>query len=131
MKLESHIKKLKEHLDGLEWGIREDNHSSVGFHASQGAVELLSILLHKLNLIQMGMQLKHNWFKSERITQEKLDFVFPEKNKILFLMKEIEEYREPLCYGSPKSEEIIQIISDKFEHLKRLIEEKTGENFDV
>jgi hypothetical protein len=62
MKLENHLKKLHEHMDGLEWGIKQNNHSSIGFHASQGGVELVSIYLHKLNLIPADIQLKHTWF---------------------------------------------------------------------
>ena len=60
MKLENHLKKFEEHIDGLEWGIRQNNHSSVGFHASQGAIEMVSIYLHRMNLITADIQLKHD-----------------------------------------------------------------------
>lgn len=123
------MKKLEEHLDGLEWGIRQNNHSSVGFHASQGAVEMVSIYLHKLNLITADIQLKHTWFRSRKSMEEKLGFDFPRKEKIMLLIEEIEDMRNPLCYGTPKPEESLEIVMEKFRELRALIEKELGEKF--
>lgn len=130
MKLENHIVKLKEHLEGLEWGAKQNNQSGVGFHASAGMVELFSIYLHKLNLISGDFQLKHNWFKSENVIKEKLNFDFPHKNTILELMTAIEEMRNPLCYGAPRPEDIIDTILTDFYDLKEIIEKELGERLD-
>lgn len=130
MKLENHLAKLNEHLAGLEWGIKQDNQSSIGFHASAGMVELLSIYLHRLKLIPGDVQLKHNWFSSENTIREKLNFDFPHKNTIIGLMLDIEEMRNPLCYGSPRPEEIIDAIIKDFHDLKEIIEKELGEKFD-
>lgn len=130
MKLENHITKLKEHLEGLDWGIKQDNQSSVGFHASAGMVELLSIYLHKLKLVPGDFQLKHNWFNSETTVREKLNFDFPRKNTILGLMMKIEEMRNPLCYGAPRAEVVIDAMTTHFHDLKELVEHELGEKLD-
>ena len=97
MKLESHVSKLKEHISGLEWGIMQENHSAIGFHASAGSIELLSILLHKLEIISAGFQINHVWFRSSNMIENKFDFDFTNKNKILSIMKEI---TKPLMFLS-------------------------------
>lgn len=129
MKLENHMLKLKEHLDGLEWGIRQNNHSAIGFHASQGAVELVSIYLHKLNLITADIQLKHTWFRSANLIGQKLDFEFPNKQEILGLVGRIEDLRNPLCYGSPRPEESLDAAVSTLRKLKSLIEKELGDGF--
>lgn len=130
MKLENHMKKLKEHIDGLEWGVRQDNHSAVGFHASQGAIELVSIYLHNMSLITGDVQLKHTWFRSKRAMEERLGFSFPRKKEIFDLISDIEGLRNPLCYGAPKPDESIIIIAEKFRRLKAVIEKELGEKLD-
>lgn len=130
MKLENHLKKLKEHMNGLEWGIRQNNYSAIGFHASQGAVEVISIYLHKLKLIPADIQLKHTWFKSKGTKETKFDFSFPKKNEILALAKGIEDLRNSLCYGAPKPEKSVNTVADNFRRLKSLIEKELGEKFD-
>jgi hypothetical protein len=130
MKLENHLKKLHEHMDGLEWGIKQNNHSSIGFHASQGAVELVSIYLHKLKLIPADVQLKHTWFKSKSVMEMKLGFDFSRKGEILKLVEAIENLRNPLCYGAPRPEESLGIVTDSFRKLKSIIEKELGEKLD-
>lgn len=130
MKLENHTAKLKEHLDGLEWGIKQNNQSSVGFHASAGMVELLSIYLHKLKLVSGDFQVKHNWFNSENTVREKINFDFPHKNTILGLMMKIEEMRNPLCYGTPRAEVAIDAMTRRFHDLKERMEHELGEKLD-
>lgn len=126
MKLERHIEKLKEHVSGLEWGIRQNNSSSVGFHASAGSVELLSILLHKLELISPGFQINHTWFRSKSTIETKFSFDFPKKTEIITILEEIEDLRDPLCYGAPESERM-EMMTEGFHKLKGLVEGITGE----
>lgn len=114
----------------MEWGLRQNNHSAVGFHASAGSVELVSILLHKLEVVSLGFQINHIWFRSKRTIETKFDFEFPKKAEIMTLMEEIEELRNPLCYGAPRKEESIEIMTEKFHELKEVIEGMTGERYD-
>lgn len=95
-----------------------------------GAVEIISIYLHKLKLIPADIQLKHTWFKSKGIEKTKFDFSFPKKNEILALAGEIEDVRNSLCYGAPKPEEFVEAVADNFRRLKSLIEKELGEKFD-
>jgi len=130
MKLEGHIKKFREHMEGLEWGIKQNNQSAIGFHASTGAIELLSILLHKLDLISTGVQINHAWFRSRKNIDDKLNFNFPHKEKIIFLIENIEDLRNPLCYGTPRPEENVEAVTENFQKLKKLVENILGESFD-
>lgn len=128
MRLESHLKKLKQHLAGLEWGIKQNNESATGFHASAGSVELLSILLRKLRLVSVGFQINHRWFSSPAIVAQKFGFDFPRKEEALNLMRSIEELRNPLCYGSPGKEAAVDAMMEDFHRLKRIIEEELDES---
>lgn len=130
MSVTNHIIKLKEHLDALEWAIKNGNQSSIGFHASQGAIEMVSIYLHKKHLVPQDIQIKHTWFRSEKAIKEKLNFDFPHKGKIIELIKEIEDLRDPLCYGTPREEEAIEMIMENFNSLKMLIEKELGDMHD-
>ncbi len=129
MKLEGHIQKLKEHTAGLEWGVRQNNGSAVGFHASAGSVELLSIMLHKLELISPGFQVNHTWFRSRSVMNAKFNFDFPKKAEIMDTMEEIEDLRNPLCYGRQEPGKI-ELITERFHGLRRIAEEITGEHYD-
>lgn len=127
MKLEEHKKALEEHLqninDAVDKGI-EKNQRNIGFNISQGSVELFSIFLHKLHLIESsGDQLDHRIFKKKNLIEKKLPSDFPSKNKILEIMKIIELERIALCYGSRKSKERIEKILIKFNELRKLINE--------
>ena len=130
MRLENHIAKLREHTRALEWALEQDNQSAIGFHASAGSVELLSILLHKLGKVTADFQINHAWFKSRRILEAKLNADFPRKEEIIAVMEEIEELRNPLCYGSPRPEEAVAEMADCFRGLKATIEEILGEKLD-
>ena len=130
MKLENHIAKLREHISALEWALEQDNQSAIGFHASAGSVELLSILLHKLGKVTADFQLNHSWFKSRRIAETKLPLSFPKKVEIMSIMEEIEELRNPLCYGSPRPEEAVAEIADCFRRLKLVVEGVLGDKLE-
>ncbi len=106
MKIEEHEKAYEEHKRNINRTIEEgieENQRNIGYNVSQGSVELFAIFLHKLNLLQgSGDQLDHRIFKSETLIKKKIPPNFPSKNKILEIMKEIEEERIALCYGSRK-----------------------------
>ncbi|MBM3303734.1 MAG: hypothetical protein FJY76_01450 [Candidatus Aenigmarchaeota archaeon] len=130
MKLENHALKLREHLRALEWAVRQDNQSSIGFHASAGSVEVLSILLHRLMKVQLDFQINHGWFKSKGVLSQKMPFDFPRKEEILRLMWNIEELRNPLCYGSPRPESSIDEILESFYKIKEIVEGILGEKLE-
>ena len=46
---------------------------------------------------------------------------------MLGLIEEIEDMRNPLCYGSPRPDESLEIVIDKFRMLKNIIEKELGE----
>ena len=62
----------------------------------------------------------------ERYLDEKLDFDFPQKKKILELMKNIEEERNALCYGSRKPASRIEKIVFYFNELRNILNKEMG-----
>lgn len=123
MKIENHQKRLKENLDVLEESLTKnlvERQSTIGFCVSAASIHLIEILLHKKNIIDSSFVLKHEWFKSKNKLNDKLHFDFPKKTKILLFMKEIQEKRNDLCYGSPKPEKDIPEYIEKFNKLKEI-----------
>ena len=124
MKIEEHEKAYEEHLKNMKRIIDEgieENQRNIGYNVSQGSVELFSIFLHKLHLIQgSGDQLDHRIFKSKNLRERKLPSDFPSKKNILDIMKDIEEERNALCYGSRKSRERIEKAIKLFQELRRI-----------
>ena len=94
---------------------------TISFTICSASTHMMEILLHKEGLLDPGAGLKHEWFKSKKIS-EKLDFDFPKKEKILNLLKLIQEKRNDLCYGSPRTEEEILEFINKFNELKEIME---------
>ena len=126
MKLESHQKNIKESLEVIQECIEkglEARQRTLAFSASVVSADLLEVLLHKLNLIDTGFIVKHEWLKSKNKTAEKLPFDFPKKKEILALMADIEERRNMLCYGSPQKVEVIQDVLEKLNTLRKLLKE--------
>ena len=125
MKIEEHEKAYEEHKRNIERFIEEgieENQRNVAFNISQASVELFSIFLHKLHLIQgSGAQLDHRIFKSTNLISRKIPADFPSKKKILELMKKIEEDRIALCYGSRKPKERIEKVILAFNELRNII----------
>lgn len=127
MNIEGHKKRLKEHINFLEIAIErgvKESQSTIGFHTSQGAVEMLSIHLHKLNLISAGKQINHLWFRSQKTINKKLPQDFPHKKQIINMISKIEDKRDSLIYGAPKSEEEIEKVVLLFQKLRKLIEQE-------
>ena len=125
MKIEEHEKAYKEHLNNLnkliEEGI-EENQRNIGYNVSQGSVELFAIYLHKLHLLQTsGDQFDHRTFKNKFLIEKKIPPEFPDKNKILELMKDIETNRNLICYGKRKPQERIKKMINNFQQIRKLI----------
>lgn len=125
MKIEEHEEAYKEHLKNIERAIDEgieENQRNLAYNITQGAVELFSIYLHKLNLIQgSGDQLDHRIFKSQNRIKNKIPNDFPSKKKIIQLLIKIESERNALCYGTRKPKERIEKIINHFNKLREII----------
>ena len=127
MKVEEHENAYKEHLNNIlravEEGI-EQNQRNLGYNISQGSVELFAIYMHKLNLLQgSGDQLDHRIFKNKTLTEKKIPPTFTSKDKILEIMRKIEDERIALCYGNRKPKDRIEKTIKNFQELRKIINE--------
>ena len=126
MRIEEHIKGIKESVRLLEYSIEKglvDNQRTIGFNTSAAAVDMLEILLHKKSLIDPGFIVKHDWFLSKNKVQEKIVFDFPKKKEIIEIIMKIEEKRNILCYGKRQPENIIRESIEHFNKLKVIFKE--------
>lgn len=122
MNPEGHIAALKESAEEIEEAIRKGiklRQRTIGFHTSMAACDMLELLLHKMNLINPGFVVKHDWFDSAKEIQRRfVSISFPKKEEILALMNKIELKRNLLCYGKPKDIETIKEVIENFNKLK-------------
>ena len=127
-----HLNKIKEHMQALKESIVagiENRPASIGFHTSACAIDILELYLHKIGKIQIGAQIKHEWFKRPKagqkvmpLAERKLRVDFQNKKEILEFMYTFEENRNKLIYGnSTKSE--IKLMIDTFDKYKQLMAE--------
>lgn len=125
MKIEDHLRNIRESLDvikeSIEKGIQE-RQRNIGFNVSVAAVEMLEVFLHNEGLLNPSLLLKHDWFSSVRKANEKLSFDFPEKEKIISLLNEIEAKRNLLCYGKPQETKTIESVLNSFNKIKSIFE---------
>jgi len=125
MKIEEHEKAYEEHIKNINRTIEEgieENQRNLGYNISQASVELFSIYLHKLNLIQSsGDQFDHRVFKNTELTKKKIPPEFNEREKIIKLMREIELERNVICYGKRKPKERIEKMIKYFNELRKII----------
>ena len=134
MKEEKHKEVLKEVLDEIESALNDkrgllSHQRRLAFSLSLGAVNLIELYFHKLNIIKEGTQIDHTWFKrNEDKILEKLQnqITSPidsvEKIKdIVDITKQIEERRDDLAYGAPASDKILQEKINLFFKLKKVI----------
>lgn len=132
MKIEEHEKAYEEHKKNIDRAIEqgiEANQRNIGYNVSQGSVELFSIFLHKLHVIQgSGDQIDHRVFKSSNLIQKKLPFDFQSKKKILEIMKKIEDERIALCYGSRKPILRVTQALKNFNELREIINMEIEKN---
>ncbi len=127
MKIEDHNRNIKESIEVIRESIQKninERQRTIGFNASVGAVEMFEVFLHKKNLINPGIILKHNWFNSKNIIKEKLNFDFENKEKILRLLIDIESKRNLLCYGKPQPTDEIKSVINSFNQIKSLFEKE-------
>ena len=131
-----HKKRIQEHIqeinDAIDIGI-EKRPATIGFHTSACAVELLEVLLHKLNMISSGKMIKHNWFvrpkKEQKILpliERKLPVVFDDKEKVYELIYSVEENRDTLIYAKSTRNQI-ETTLNSFVALREIIEKKLQE----
>ena len=124
--IEEHEKIAKEFLDDINEKIKADllieRQKIIGFSASEAAVNLFAILLHKKKLIEPSFSVNHRYFASQRIAENRFNFDFPNKNQTLNLLIAQESYRNKLCYGKEKKAEIVNSAIKNLFELKILIE---------
>lgn len=127
MNVEDHLRNINESLDVLKESIQkgiEKRQRNIGFNASLCAVEMFEVFLHREGLLHPSSILKHNWFSSIRKANEKINFDFADKSKIINLLCKIEDKRNQLCYGKQKPANEIREILNYFNELKELFESK-------
>lgn len=131
---DEHTKIVKEFLDDINEKVRAnllfDRQKIVGFAASEAAVNLFALLLHKKNIVEPSFNVNHRYFASERIAEKRFDFDIPKKGKLLGLLVDQENYRNKLCYGKDKNAEIVNSAVKNLFEIKKIIdsilEEKNG-----
>jgi len=128
MKIEDHLRNINESIEEISNAVKkgiENKQRTIGFNCSVASVEMLEVYLHKLELINPGAIIKHEWFSSARRANESLDFDFPDKEKIINLLFKIEEKRNNLCYGKKQLISEIEYVLNLFYEIKSLFE-KSG-----
>jgi hypothetical protein len=127
MKIEDHSRNIKESLDVIKESIQkgiQERQRNIGFNASVASVEMLETYLHKLNLINPGLAIKHELFNSLKRAEEKFKFDFPNKKEIIGLIHQIETKRNLLCYGRPQPIQTIESVIASFNRLKEILEKE-------
>ncbi len=125
MKIEVHIRNVKESIEEIENAVKigiKERQRTIGFHTSAAAADIFEMILHKENLIDPGVIIKHEWFASKNKIKEKLNFEFKGEEEILGLIANIEKERNKLCYGKPQPEEIMAKAIENFNQLRKKFE---------
>lgn len=129
--IEEHGKIVREFLDDINEKIKAnllaERQKIIGFSASEAAVNLFAVLLHKKRIIEPSLNINHRYFASQKIAENKFNFNFPNKDKILSLLISQENYRNKLCYGKEKGTEIVNSAIKNLFELKNLIESELEE----
>lgn len=133
MKTEKHEEILKEVLDEIESALKNNkgllaHQRRLAFVLSLGAVNLLEMFLHKLDIIKEGSKIDHRWFKKKEETileQIQKQIISPINSlnnlkEIIKLISKIEEKRDDLAYGAPSTEKVLQEKINLFFELKEL-----------
>lgn len=126
MKEEEHSNAYREHRSVIDWAIDkgvEQSQRTIAMHASRGAVELLSLYLHRAKKIDQGFQINHRWFKSPQAGRKLPEF---EKKEIIVpKLVKLENNCENLTYGSQKPaneiKEAVELLNEVEELLNELI----------
>ena len=121
MKNEEHLRNIRESLAIIEESIEKgllERQRNIGFNVSAASADMLELLLHKKNLVNIGFSVKHEWLNSSKKVKEKFSFEFEKKVEILDLMSKIESKRNILCYGKQQKIEVIQEVINNFNKLR-------------
>ena len=124
MKIEEHRKALDEHERNIRRCIDEgieQNQRNLGYNVSQASIEIFSVYLLKLKVVQVSINFDHRMFKNSKSVKDFFNFDFPEKTKALDIMRKIEEKRNVLCYGKRKPFKEAKEMTDLLNELKELI----------
>ena len=134
MRKERHEEVLKEVLDEIGSALNDkgglvSHQRRLAFSLSPGAVNLLELHFHILNIMKEGSMIDHSWFKRNRKNVlEKLgkQVTSPidsikDINEIVDIIRNIEERRDDLAYGAPATEDVLQNKINLFFKLKRIL----------
>ncbi len=134
MRKERHEEVLKEVLDEIGSALNDkgglvSHQRRLAFSLSLGAVNLLELHFHILNIMKEGSMIDHSWFKRNRKNVlEKLgkQVTSPidsikDINEIVDIIRNIEERRDDLAYGAPATEDVLQNKINLFFKLKRIL----------
>lgn len=128
MNPESHLQAFEERKETIfRWGIEvrgiEKAQRIIGDNASKAVTELLSAFLHLQNKVEVGFQLNHAWFKSEKVFQRLPEF--DRKTEIVTKMIELEKLCEKQSYGAPlpaeKSKQALALFLELEITVKKMI----------
>jgi|SRR3989344_856912 len=129
--MEEHKKNFEQFMADINEKIRAnlliDRQKIIAFDASEAATNLFEYFLHKKNAIPAGFQTNHNYFSSEKMAERYLDFDFPKKVEIIYLMVNQEKLRNLLCYGKEKELVKIKEAIDNLNKINEIISEEIGE----
>ena len=134
MRKERHNEVLKEVLDEIDSALSDKNgllshQRRLAFSISLGAVNLLELHFHNLNVMKEGSMIEHTWFKrNKKNVLEKLEKqitspinTIKDVDDIVEIIIEIEEKRDDLAYGAPATEDILQNKINLFFKLKKIL----------
>lgn len=134
MKKEKHDEILTEVLDEIGTALKDkrgllSHQRRLAFSLSLGAVNLLELYFHKLDIIKEGSKIDHRWFKRKEDTiLEHLQRQITSPinsiegiDKIIKTIAKIEEKRDDIAYGAPTTEETLQEKINLFFELKAVV----------
>ena len=127
MKTEEHKKVLEEHERNIKRCINEgieENQRNLGYNISQASIEMLSMHLLKLSLVSLSVNFDHRIFKNSEYIKKIFTFDFENKEKILGIMRKIEEKRNLVCYGKRKPKKDVEEMIEFYHQLKETVGEK-------
>lgn len=129
--IEEHRKIVRELLDDINEKIRAnlivERQKIIGFSASEAAVNMFAILLHKKHIVEPSFNINHRFFASERIAENQFKFDIDQKTVLLKLLVNQENYRNKLCYGKEKKANIVSSAIKNLFELKQAIDSIMGE----
>ncbi len=125
-----HKKHISEHLNSIEHAVltrAADWPTTIGFHTTACACDLLELYLHRKELIDVGKVVKHDWFKRPKegqkiipLIERKLPVNFEGKQEVYELLYTLEEHRDTLIYGNA-GERQVELVLETFQQVKGLL----------